>query len=1122
MAVNRIDQLNINSRPLFIGIFGSSGTSEYFIERDLRKYTLQQELYLYLRSQRYITIFYNNHTNFFSFEEEQLAIFWRLKEEETNDQQNATASAPTSEVDRIFNSIRSPFQRSRVRNHRLGSNAREETHFSQITISHSAAEDKIYRIANDENIFDRIFKFTDDYPHRKLAVIITNPNTLSFNKDLTDLYISRLQDYIRSYKAKDLQLKIIALYTEQKVEAFVEDMKSFSSEFFYHQIFKNLLFPDLGSETSSGASSSSLFYLPFPDKDEIENWLNRRRLLEGLEGLFSPKRFKNICHLLWQDMTTVSEGLEKKKIRHDYISERDSLSTKQISDYIRGLSTETAWDRLDSMAGIDSVRSQFRNYVEDLRRSREQGIDFMPHMVLEGNPGTGKTTLAHLFAEILHEEGVLPKGHVVEATVADMEGEYVGSTRIKTQALCQRAKGGVLFIDEAYGLYDGSGNGEHVGYGKEAVEVLIQHMSNNSDSVVILAGYQEQTEDMLNKVNPGFKRRFNKMYGKFLIEDYAPEVLLSMCLNYLQKKHLSISSNSQKLLLQVLSRMYQMRDQNWGNASEAVQCATILYNNHCRLHPINPANTAIESESFPEEWLQMISNEMHDDEEVLKELDQLIGMNDVKEEIKDFLLSVRSQRDEMRLSERNIKLDIPMNFILMGNPGTGKTTLAGILARVLKNYGVLSSSVVKPVGKDQLVSPLAGQGGKNVDKIMSDSINGVFFIDEAYQLASPDASDAVTALVNNLTNPKFEGKLLVVLAGYYDEMQRFLDSNSGLSRRFDKQIIIGDYTNDDLWQILLKKASKLQWQIPDYCKIYADAWFQKKRQEGKRFGNAGECDILIKQIERGRNRRLYKLPKEERENLSIRFKILAEDFPNFKEISEIIHNVQKDSSPNANGNPVQGSYSQQIQINLREEDPSRRVAQDADYDWATCMVEVKNGTGTGFLFSIKQRLMMTCSHVIENGEKGDVVSTANISFMAGSFRTIGHVIWNDISHDMAILQLDSLPKQARYFALDTQTNIGIRRGEKIVHCGYPHGSTLTCNLSAMSGEITSIEKDKLVGVRRFDTLFSNVNAINGCSGGPVFRQSDHLIVGVLQGGFASDTRIIIDIHQLFGLIPIFH
>ena len=127
--------------------------------------------------------------------------------------------------------------------------------------------------------------------------------------------------------------------------------------------------------------------------------------------------------------------------------------------------------------------------------------------------------MARLFGAILHEDGLLPQGQFVEAKVGDLVGQYIGQTRVKAGALCDRAKGGVLFIDEAYGLMSGVNDNGNADFGKEAIEVLLQFMEN-SDSLVILAGYPEETMRLINEGNPGFKSRFDESLGFFHFEDY--------------------------------------------------------------------------------------------------------------------------------------------------------------------------------------------------------------------------------------------------------------------------------------------------------------------------------------------------------------------------------------------------------------------------------------------------------------------------------------------------------------------------------------------------------------------------------------------------------------------------
>lgn len=177
------------------------------------------------------------------------------------------------------------------------------------------------------------------------------------------------------------------------------------------------------------------------------------------------------------------------------------------------INTLSPMERLNQLQGLDIIREQFEKYRAAYKRSVEGKTigTFRPHMVFMGNPGTGKTTVARLFAEILHEDGLLPQGQFIEATPSDLVGQYIGETRVKAGALCNSAKGGVLFIDEAYGLM----SVEVGGFEQEAIEVLIQFMENNDDSLVILAGYTDEMMRFVNGCNQGFKSRFNQDLGFF-------------------------------------------------------------------------------------------------------------------------------------------------------------------------------------------------------------------------------------------------------------------------------------------------------------------------------------------------------------------------------------------------------------------------------------------------------------------------------------------------------------------------------------------------------------------------------------------------------------------------------
>ena len=491
---------------------------------------------------------------------------------------------------------------------------------------------------------------------------------------------------------------------------------------------------------------------------------------------------------------------------------------KAPADRTPEITVDEAMAELDAMIGLTAVKDQIRSISASIEAARRRAIAGfgaekpMQHFVFLGPPGTGKTAVARIIAKIFYAFGLLETPAVVEAHRADLVGEYLGATAIKTNELVDSALGGVLFIDEAYSLVnEGDGQGDR--FGNEAVQALLKRAEDDRDDlIIILAGYEKQMESFL-ATNPGLTSRF-AIRVKF--PGYTPAELLALADAALERRGELLDPDARPVLWRMFEDVGRRRlGDELGNGrfvrsllEKAGQARDVRVMGASD-EPSSSDLVTLKGGDLERAFTELSSrfrgySETPTLESALAELDQLIGLEPVKRQVHEITAQLRVAR----LRDRQGLASQPpaRHFVFTGPPGTGKTTVARILGRIFAALGLLVRPSVVEAHRADLVGEHLGSTAIKTNKLVDSALGAVLFIDEAYSLynegySGGDAfgSEAVQTLLKRAEDDR--DRLVIVLAGYTPDMDRFLRSNPGLASRFSVRIGFPSYSPEELTRI---------------------------------------------------------------------------------------------------------------------------------------------------------------------------------------------------------------------------------------------------------------------------------------------------------------------------------
>ena len=582
---------------------------------------------------------------------------------------------------------------------------------------------------------------------------------------------------------------------------------------------------------------TKLVDLGLPDQSELTVVLQRVMARRSLVG--DPKRMAAIVQTQNKPLVNTLHEIA------DYLY--DNPEARSLDSVYSGDGQAKTLDEilksLTDLVGLESVKAKVQELIQLATNAPDQVQSMSHHMFFLGNPGTGKTVVAKLLGELYWALGIRPQKVFVACSHQDIISPYnEGDTIERMQQKINEAMGGVLFIDEVYTL------AQHA-WGAKALETLMVAMEDSRDKLtVIMAGYAEHLPEIY-RVNPGLKSR---VPHRFDFPDYSTIELVEIFERMLKGKKLTLEPAAKKKLNRYIQAFNQM-----GGMDNARGVRNIFEATHTAYLKSPNEERIIEDSMIPEP----ICFREGEARNILDKLDeQFVGLSRVKNFLEE--LFIKQKLNEQKGGSIGSSFN---HCIFSGNPGTGKTSVARKMGNLFHYMGLVSEKDrFVEIGTDALISKFSGEFAEKTREKFDEAVGGVLFIDEAYRLADDDQGrKVIDQIVQLITEPKYRN-LVVILAGYSDEMTQLMKTNAGLGRRFPHQVHFDDFSPDELVQIFhgCVTGGHPAHHIPESEQPAFDHLLQGKLAalaRKKRFGNAGEVQSFFENVVQvNQGRRLLK------------------------------------------------------------------------------------------------------------------------------------------------------------------------------------------------------------------------------------------------------------------------